>query len=273
MKKIVIACLFGIAQMALSQSAPSLRERFDAEVLTIAETVEAGKLGPSEGAREMLMAARAYFPKDTLTHAYYESALSYAERFERKEITQAQALELLQMRTARFNDALTARTQEQMQRNRVMDKFRKRGFEFLVATDVAARGLDIEDLPQVVNFDLPLQAEDYVHRIGRTGRAGQTGEAISLVCADEAPLLGAIEQLIKQPLSRDEEPGFEPQHKVPATGGVAKPVKAPKKPKTGGRAAPANWVGFDDAPARPAGAARGRPGGGGKNRPPARKPR
>jgi len=119
MKKILIACLFAIAQAALSQSALSVRERFDAEILTIAETVEAGKLSPSEGAREMLMAARAYFPTDTLTHAYYESALSYAERFERKEITQAQALELLQFRTARFNDALTARMQEQMQRNRV----------------------------------------------------------------------------------------------------------------------------------------------------------
>lgn len=119
MKKILIACLFSVAQMALSQSAPSLRERFEAEILTIAETVEAGKLGPGEGAREMLMAARAYFPKDTLTHAYYESALSYAERFERKEITQAQALELLQIRTARYNEALTARTQEQMQRNRI----------------------------------------------------------------------------------------------------------------------------------------------------------
>ena len=118
MKKIVIAFLFSIAQMALSQSAPSLRERFDAEVLTIAETVEAGKLSPSEGAREMLMAAKAYFPNDTLTHAYYESALSYADRFERKEITRAQALELLQMRTARYSEALTARMQEQMERNR-----------------------------------------------------------------------------------------------------------------------------------------------------------
>jgi superfamily II DNA/RNA helicase len=57
--------------------------------------------------------------------------------------------------------------------------------QILVATDVAARGLDIDDLPQVVNFDLPIVAEDYIHRIGRTGRAGASGEAISLVCADE----------------------------------------------------------------------------------------
>ncbi len=119
MKRILITCLFIFAQAVMSQSAPTLRQRFDAEILTIADTVEAGKMGPTEGAREMLMAARAYFPNDTLTHAYYESTLSYAERFERKEITQAQALELLQIRTARYNEALTARTQEQMQRNRI----------------------------------------------------------------------------------------------------------------------------------------------------------
>jgi superfamily II DNA/RNA helicase len=70
----------------------------------------------------------------------------------------------------------------------------------------------------VVNYDLPLVAEDYIHRIGRTGRAGASGEAISLVCADEAPLLGAIETLLKTSLSRDEEPGFEPTHRVPPTG-------------------------------------------------------
>ena len=139
--------------------------------------------------------------------------------------------------------------------------------EILVATDVAARGLDIDDLPQVVNYDLPLVAEDYIHRIGRTGRAGASGEAISLVCADEAPLLGAIETLLKTSLSRDEEPGFEPTHRVPPTG----PAGTPNKPKrlkiAGGRSgknAPGNWVGFDDFPApssrrpasRPAGSAR-----------------
>ncbi len=158
----------------------------------------------------------------------------------------------------------------QASRLRALESFKAGEVQILVATDVAARGLDIDDLPQVVNYDLPIVAEDYIHRIGRTGRAGATGEAISLVCADEAPLLGAIEALIKQTLSRDEEPGFEPDHRVPLTGGAAPVPKKPKKPKVAGgrsKGVPSNWEGFDDAPVRsaprrPGGA--GKPGGGGK---------
>ena len=100
-----------------------------------------------------------------------------------------------------------------------------------MATDVAARGLDIDDLPQVVHFDLPIVAEDYIHRTGRTGRAGNTGESVSLVCADEVDLLAAIEILTKQTLERIEEPGFAPEHRVPMTNTAGQVVKKPKKPK------------------------------------------
>ncbi|WP_043176726.1 helicase-related protein, partial [Pseudomonas aeruginosa] len=92
----------------------------------------------------------------------------------------------------------------------------------------------IEEMPLVVNFDLPIVAEDYVHRIGRTGRAGASGQAVSLVCADEVELLAAIETLIGQTLQRREEPDFEPEHRVPQTapgGVVLKKPKKPKKPK------------------------------------------
>ncbi|SBS28137.1 ATP-dependent RNA helicase RhlE [Marinomonas aquimarina] len=88
---------------------------------------------------------------------------------------------------------------------------------YLVATDVAARGLDIEGLPVVINVDLPHVAEDYIHRIGRTGRAGQEGRAVSLVCADEVENLRAIEALLKQRVPRKEIPGFEAEHRVPDT--------------------------------------------------------
>jgi len=80
----------------------------------------------------------------------------------------------------------------------------------LVATDIAARGIDIDQLPHVVNFDLPNVPEDYVHRIGRTGRAGATGEALSLVCVDEHQLLKDIERLIKRPIPQEVIAGFEP---------------------------------------------------------------
>ncbi|MES2320627.1 MAG: DEAD/DEAH box helicase [Pseudomonadota bacterium] len=116
-------------------------------------------------------------------------------------------------------------------RLRALERFKAGQCKILVATDVAARGLDIDDLPQVVNFDLPIVAEDYIHRTGRTGRAGASGEAVSLVCADEVGLLAAIEILTKQTLQRIEEPGFVPEHRVPATNTAGEVVKKPKKPK------------------------------------------
>jgi ATP-dependent RNA helicase RhlE len=94
-------------------------------------------------------------------------------------------------------------------RTRALAAFKSGELQTLVATDIAARGLDIEQLPHVVNFDLPNVPEDYVHRIGRTGRAGATGEAISLVAPDEMPLLRDIERLIRRQLRREVVAGFE----------------------------------------------------------------
>ncbi|MFK0093837.1 DEAD/DEAH box helicase [Pseudomonas sp. NPDC090592] len=119
----------------------------------------------------------------------------------------------------------------QATRQRALDSFKAREIQVLVATDVAARGLDIDDLPLVVNLDLPIVAEDYVHRIGRTGRAGNKGEAISLVCADEVQMLSAIEVLTRQTLPRHEEPDFIPEHRVPMTDASGQVIKKPKKPK------------------------------------------
>ena len=103
--------------------------------------------------------------------------------------------------------------------------------QVLVATDVAARGLDIEQLPQVVNFDLPTVAQDYVHRIGRTGRAGLTGEAVSLVSADELDQLIAIEELLGLNLQRFDEPEFYAEHRLPETSVGVGRIRKPKKPK------------------------------------------
>ena len=101
-------------------------------------------------------------------------------------------------------------------RTKALAEFKSGDLQVLVATDIAARGIDIDQLPHVVNYDMPNVPEDYVHRIGRTGRAGASGEAISLVCIDEAAFLHAIERLIKQEIAVEVIAGFEPDPKAKA---------------------------------------------------------
>ncbi|QBY05112.1 DEAD/DEAH box helicase [Thalassotalea sp. HSM 43] len=120
-------------------------------------------------------------------------------------------------------------------RTKALAQFKDGGIRVLVATDIAARGIDINELEQVVNFDLPHVAEDYVHRIGRTGRAGKDGNAISLVCSDEYKQLVAIERLTQKLLEREEVAGFEAANPVPKSHDIRpfkdKKPKKPKKPK------------------------------------------
>ena len=109
----------------------------------------------------------------------------------------------------------------QSARGRALDDFKTGRVRVLVATDVAARGLDIPNLPLVVNFDLPLVAEDYVHRVGRTGRAGQHGRAVSLVSGSEAGLLKQIQQMVTAPLERITTPGIAATDVRPAAESTA----------------------------------------------------
>ena len=117
-------------------------------------------------------------------------------------------------------------------RTKALANFKYNTIQVLVATDIAARGIDIDQLPYVINFDLPNIPEDYVHRIGRTGRASATGHAISLVCADEFPYLSDIEHLTGELIERRVIEGFEPTHGLPPSS-LDKPHKHQKrKPKT-----------------------------------------
>ena len=122
----------------------------------------------------------------------------------------------------------------QAEREAALEAFKAGKTTVLVATDVASRGLDIESLPQVINFDIPHSPEDYIHRIGRTGRAGLTGEAISLVAPEDSEALAAIEKLIKKKLERALVAGFEPNAGTVATmmGGEA------SRPRPGSRRRP-----------------------------------
>ena len=127
-----------------------------------------------------------------------------------------------------INAAAIHGNKSQGARIRALADFKSGKVRVLVATDIAARGLDIVQLPHVVNVDLPNVPEDYVHRIGRTGRAGSEGEAVSLVSADEIKQLAAIEQVIGKKLKREEVDGFEPDHSVPES---REPRGAPHKPR------------------------------------------
>jgi ATP-dependent RNA helicase RhlE len=125
----------------------------------------------------------------------------------------------------------------QSQRTRALAKFKEGKVRVLVATDIAARGLDIEQLPHVVNYELPNVPEDYIHRIGRTGRAGSSGQAVSLVCAEEGDFLRDIERLLKRSIERVVIDGFRPAGAPLGTdgGAVVSRQRRPQQRQQSGR--------------------------------------
>jgi ATP-dependent RNA helicase RhlE len=137
----------------------------------------------------------------------------------------------------------------QTARTRALADFKAGRVRVLAATEIAARGLDIDGLPHVVNFELPFVPEDYVHRIGRTGRAGAAGHAVSLVCVDEHKLLRDIERVLGHRLEARALPGFEPDPRI-----APEPIL-----RGGGQRPPRARSGQGDGQRR--GAPRGRPGG------------
>ncbi len=151
-------------------------------------------------------------------------------------------------------DGLTAAAihgnKSQSARTRALSGFKDGKIAVLVATDIAARGLDIDQLPQVVNFELPNVPEDYVHRIGRTGRAGSPGSALSLVDQSESKLLSAIEKLIKRPIDRIQIPDWDPATivRTPVTEERRESAPRGRREGSGGRSRPGTGRGA--APSR-----------------------
>jgi ATP-dependent RNA helicase RhlE len=142
----------------------------------------------------------------------------------------------------------------QAARAKALKEFKKGAVRILVATDVAARGLDINQLPHVVNFDLPNVPEDYVHRIGRTGRAGNSGEAISLVCVDEHAYLRAIERLLKQEIPKVVIPNFQVDPSIkaqPISYGYGRQKAPRRRPRTDSQRADSNKTNFKRSTDKP----------------------
>ncbi len=148
--------------------------------------------------------------------------LSQVLVFTRKKLTAARLARMLE------KDGINADAihgdKSQQERMKALDAFKEGKITALVATDVAARGLDIDQLPLVVNYELPPNAEDYVHRIGRTGRAGASGEAISLVDSEEEKLLQDVEKLLKRTFPRDRAVTSSPTRRTPAPAQSHKPA-------------------------------------------------
>ncbi len=163
---------------------------------------------PAELVRQLVFPVDRDRKRQLLSHLIRRDGWEQVLVFTRTKIAASRlASELLSdgIRTAAIHS-----DRSQSERTRALDDFKAGRITVLVATDVAARGLDIEELPYVVNYELPTVAEAYIHRIGRTGRAGTSGEAISLVCIDEVDLLRAIQKMLKRAIPWKVEEGFIP---------------------------------------------------------------
>jgi ATP-dependent RNA helicase RhlE len=163
---------------------------------------------PTELVRQVVHPVDRSRKKDLLSHLVRTRAVDQALVFTRTKHGANKLAE--QLSKDGIATAAIHGNKSQPQRVRALDDFKAGRVTLLIATEVAARGLDIEQLPHVVNYELPMVPADYVHRIGRTGRAGTEGDAISLVCVDELPLLREIERLLGRPIPSQAIAGFEP---------------------------------------------------------------
>jgi ATP-dependent RNA helicase RhlE len=197
-------------------------KRLAGSILTNPETIEVARHGTAaELVRQLVYPVDREMKEELLAHLVREGDWRQVLVFTRTKIGASRLASWLDRRgiaaTAIHSD------RAQTDRTKALEAFKAGEIRVLVATDVAARGLDIEDLPHVVNFELPWNPEDYVHRIGRTGRAGASGDAVSLVTVDEAELLRGVQRLLQRPIPWTTAEGYEPR-----PGEVARPLRGPR---------------------------------------------
>ncbi len=193
--------------------------RLAQEFLHDPETVEvAARNIAAEGVSQVVYPVDRDRKEDLLIHLVRRDRMEQVLVFTRTKLAASRLASYLDRRGV--NAVAIHSDRSQPERTRALEDFKRGEVTCLVATDVASRGLDIEELPYVVNFELPFEAQDYIHRIGRTGRAGLSGAAISLVCTDEVELLRAIQRLLKMPIPFQIVPGFEPDRNI-----VPRPIR------------------------------------------------
>jgi len=183
--------------------------RLASTILHDPETVEvAPRNTAAEGVRQLVYPVDRDRKEALLAHLIRQQDLRQVLVFTRTKLAASRLASILDRQGLEAVAIHSDRSQPE--RTRALEGFKSGEVRVLVATDVAARGLDIEDLPHVVNFELPWNPQDYIHRIGRTGRAGLSGDAISLVCIDEADLLRGVQRLLRRAIPWTVEEGFVP---------------------------------------------------------------
>ena len=195
--------------------------RLSGRFLRDPSVIEVARHGTAaEAVRQLVYPVDRDRKEELLAHLVREGDWKQVLVFTRTKLTASRLASWLDRRGL----AATAIHSDRSQGDRIkaLEAFKAGEIRILVATDVAARGLDIVELPHVVNFELPWNPEDYVHRIGRTGRAGATGDAISLVCIDEADLLRGVQRLLRHAIPWTVEDGFIPDRSI-----EARPLRAP----------------------------------------------
>jgi len=211
-------------------------KRLAGSILRNPETVEVARHGTAaETVRQLVYPVDRDRKEELLAHLIIEGDWHQVLVFTRTKLAASRLASWLD----RHGVAATAIHSDRAQsdRTKALEAFKNGEIRCLVATDVAARGLDIDALPHVVNFELPWNPEDYVHRVGRTGRAGATGDAISLVTIDEADLLRGVQRLLRRAIPWEVASGFEPHQRdtrpLRTPRGAAGPSAGSSRPRAG----------------------------------------
>jgi len=196
-------------------------KRLAGSILNDPVTIEVSRHGTAaENVRQLVYPVDRDRKEELLRHLILEGDWHQVLVFTRTKLTASRLASWLDRNDVPATAIHSDRAQSD--RTKALEAFKGGEIRVLVATDVAARGLDIEDLPHVVNFELPWNPEDYVHRVGRTGRAGATGDAVSLVCVDEADLLRGVQRLLQIAIEWEVADGFTPRR------ADAQPLRAPR---------------------------------------------